>query len=146
MVGGSAITSYAQEIYTSLDIDFAVLTGESLRVLAAAMSELGFAKSGRVYSHPDTTFTVDFVADTPYVDQTPISDFAELRSSFGPVRVYHWSDSQSLDVEERVVAHLRNQLTWTGIDASLQKLDVINEQARERFNLARSRLQAALNG
>lgn len=63
VVGGSAITAHVPHVYTSQDIDFANPSGNSLRALAEAMKPIGFEKIDRVFVHPDTVYTVDFVAD-----------------------------------------------------------------------------------
>lgn len=160
IVGGSAITSHVPYVYTSQDIDFANPSEDSLRTLGEALKPVGFEKSGRVFMHPDTIYTVDFVADTPLIDARPIYNFVAIETNHGTVMVYsledaiadrvvaflHWSDSESLDVAERTVIAARERLTWEGIDAVLQQLDYAERNTRLRFELARKRLKKAFDG
>lgn len=157
VVGGSAITAYAPKIYTSKDIDFAAINGTTRREFGLAVGELGFKLHGRDFVHPNSVFSLDLVADTPYIDQRPITDFATLETRFGPVRVYqfedaiadriaaflHWGDSQSLDVAERVIQARADLTNWARLRRRLGKLDVSYPEAARRFDVAASRLRAA---
>ncbi len=160
VVGGSAITSHVPEVYTSMDIDFAVTSGIDRRRIARALNELGFHKRGRVFLHPETVYALDFVAERPYIDQEPVYDFAEIHTSVGSVRVLHledaiadrvaaflhWSDSESLGVAERSAAAARDHLTWERIDVALRKLDTSLPERTQRITLARERLRRAIAG
>jgi hypothetical protein len=155
VVGGSAITSYVPEVYTSKDIDFAAINGTSRRAFTEALAPLGFRPHGRDYVHPNSTFTLDLVADTPYVDKRPITQFETLKTRYGPVRVYsfedaiadrvaaflHWGDSQSLDVAEQALKARRATSNWRRISAALRKLDISDPQAARRFRIALRRLK-----
>ncbi len=158
VVGGSAITLHVPEVYTSMDIDFAVTSGSDRRTIVRALGEIGFQQEGRIFVHPDTVYPLDFVADTPYIDQEPVHDFAEITTSVGSVRVYHledaiadriaaflhWSDSQSLDVAERSAAAARDHLTWERIEGALRRLDASTPDGVQRMTLARERLRRAV--
>lgn len=159
VVGGSAVTAYAPEVYTSKDIDFAAINGTNRRLFGSAVAELGFRPDGRDFVHPETPYTLDLVADTPYVDQRPITEFATLTTRFGPVRVYkfedaladrvaaflHWGDSQSLDVAERALKARADVTEWRRVRASLGKLDSSLPEAARRLKLALTRLRKAHN-
>jgi hypothetical protein len=69
IVGGSAITAHVPGVYTSLDIDFAITSGSDRRTIVRALSQLGFQQRGRIFVHPDTVHTLDFVPDpnAPYL-------------------------------------------------------------------------------
>ena len=158
VVGGSAITSHVPNVYTSMDIDFAVTSGADRRRITRVLTELGFQRRGRIFVHPDTRYSLDFVADTPYIDQEPVHEFAEVETSRGTVRVLrledaiadrvaaflHWSDSESLDVAERSAAAARTRLTWKGVDAALRKLDTRLPESAQRAAVARERLRRAI--
>jgi len=159
VVGGSAITSYVPNVYTSKDIDFAAINGTTRRAFTAALQPLGFSPQGRDFVHPNSQFTLDLVADTPYVDQRPITKFQTLDTRFGPVRVYlfedaiadriaaflHWADSESLDVAERAIQAHAQKPSWRRISQTLRKLDSSDPQAARRLNVALKRLKAAYN-
>jgi len=157
VVGGSAITSYVPEVYTSKDIDFAAINGTSRRAFTQALAPLGFRPRGRDYVHPNSNFTLDLVADTPYVDQRPITEFEMIKTRYGPVRVYsfedaiadriaaflHWGDSQSLDVAERALKARPAMTNWRRVSAALRKLDTSDPQAARRLRIALRRLRKA---
>ena len=160
VVGGSAITAHAPNVYTSMDIDFAVTSGIDRRRINLALAELGFRRRGRTFLHPDITYSLDFVADRPYIEQQPVYDFAEIPTPVGNVRVLHledaiadrvaaflhWSDSESLNAAERAAADARDRLTWERIDAALQRLDTSLPGTALRMTLARERLHRAVTG
>jgi hypothetical protein len=101
---------------------------------------------------------VDFVAETPSIDQHAITDFVEIRTLLGPVRTYHledaladriaafvhWSDRESLVVAERVVAAAPERLTQARLDQALAMIDVSYPGAGERVAFARARLSSRL--
>jgi hypothetical protein len=159
VVGGSAITSHVPTVYTSMDVDFAITSDASRRQIASALKDLGFEPRGRIFAHPDTEYTVDFVAEPPYIDREPVYEFAEIQTSFGRFRVLkledaiadrvaaflHWSDSEALDVAQRSAAAARDRLTWERVDAALQKLDTKLPDSAMRMTIARDRLRRALD-
>lgn len=160
VVGGSAITLHVPDVYTSMDVDFAATSGLDHRRITIALEQLGFRRDGRVFTHPETPYAIDFVTDRPIIDQRPVYDFAEIRTANGTVRVLHledaiadrvaaflyWSDSQSLDVAERSATAARDRLTWERVAASLGKLDTTLPDTVQRMDLARRRLHRALSG
>jgi hypothetical protein len=157
VVGGSAVTLYAPEVYTSKDIDFAALHGTTRRTFAAALKPLGFTPSGRDFAHPDTQYTLDLVADTPYIDQRPITAFATIKTRAGPVTVYrfedaladriaafiHWGDQESLDVAGRALAAHPRVIPWSRIGSALGQLDASLPEAARRLEIAVNRLRTA---
>ena len=158
VVGGSAITAHVPEVYTSHDIDFAAINGTTRRAFAEVIATLGFAVRGREYVHPESRFSLDLVADTPYIDQRPILKFATIESRFGPVRAYlfedaiadrvaafvHWGDSESLDVAERAVRAKRSSTSWKRILRVLSDLDASEGEGARRLDLATNRLRRML--
>lgn len=160
VVGGSAITSHVPTVYTSMDVDFALTSDADRRRITTALKDLGFGPKGRIFVHPDTKYTVDFVAEPPYIDREPVYDFAEIQTSFGRFRVLkledaiadrvaaflHWSDSEALDVAQRTAAAARDRLTWERVHASLQKLDTTSPGTAMRMKVACDRLRRALDG
>src|SRR5207245_11134930 len=75
IVGGSAITSHVPAVYTSMDMDFAVTSGSDRHTIVRALSVVGFQQRGRIFVHPDTVYTVDFVPDNTHHDPTAIHVF-----------------------------------------------------------------------
>lgn len=96
---GSAITTHVPHVYTSHDINFANPSDDPVRTIIAALKTLGFERRGRPFIHPDTIYTLDFVADTPSIDTRPIFDFVAIETAHGTVRVYSLEDA----IADRVV-------------------------------------------
>lgn len=160
VVGGSAITAHVPNVYTSMDIDFAVTTGIDRRKISRALSDIGFHSRGRVFANPETVFVLDFVTDTPYIDQRAVSEFVEIQTRAGNFKVFcledaiadrvaafiHWSDSESLDVAERAVAATRKHLRWDSLELALSAIETPSADSVARMNLTRRRLRAAATG
>jgi hypothetical protein len=158
VVGGSAITVHAPEVYTSHDIDFAAINGTDRRAFGKALAQLGFRLEGRDYVHPDSSFSLDLVADTPLIDQRQVSKFATVETRFGPVRVFkfedaiadriaaflHWGDSESLYIAERVVQARAKSTKWKDLESALSQLDTGDPEASRRLRLASVRLRSAV--
>jgi hypothetical protein len=158
VVGGSAITLHVPDVYTSHDIDLAILTGFDRPAAAKALRELGFSEDGREFVNPTTPFSVDLVAATPYIDQRPIRQFDTIPTAAGPVRAYfiedaladriaawlYWADSQSLEVAERVASAARSRISQDRLESSLAALSTGDRVTEERMRVARDRLQRAL--
>jgi hypothetical protein len=158
VVGGSAISAWTPDVYTSLDIDFAVSKGVNLRLLKRRLSEIGFKESSRIYVHPECKYTLDFVATTPYIDERPIVEFAEIKTPFGSLHVYypldaimdraahfvHWSDDEALRVAERCLRNLRSKIAVDDLERGLGELKVLDRPSKLRLELAQRRLRSAL--
>lgn len=157
VVGGSAITAYVPQVYTSHDIDFAAINGTTRRAFGESLAKLGFRTEGRDFVHPHTSFSLDYVADTPFVDQRAIHKFTTLTTVMGPVRVLNfedaiadriaaflqWSDSQSLEVAERAVEAYSQRIAWKSIERAIDLLDASGTDGGPRLALARRRLEGA---
>jgi hypothetical protein len=158
VVGGSAITSHDPTVYTSHDIDFAVLTGVSRKQISASLQRLGFREDGREFVHKNSKFSLDFVADTPYVDRRPIREFTTVRTAYGTYRTLtaedaiadrvagfiHWNDRQGLDVAERLVTALSRRLRPKRLFDAIDDIEVGDAASRERLEFARRRVRELL--
>jgi hypothetical protein len=58
LVGGSVVSIYTNNKYSSNDLDF--ISPAAHKRIAEAMSELGFIAAGKDFVHPKTEFTVEF--------------------------------------------------------------------------------------
>lgn len=154
VVGGSSVTIHVPAVYTSDDIDLALISGFNRSKAARALGELGFRESGRDFVHPQTPYTIDLVAETPYVDQRPIREFCTVRTPAGPVQTYyvedaiadrvaawvHWSDSESLAVAEKALAASQTTVDAGRLAAAVSGLEPGDRPSVERLQLARRRL------
>lgn len=157
VVGGSAITAHVPHVYTSHDVDFAAINGTTRRAFGKALARLGFRARGRDFVHSETRVSLDLVADTPFVDQRPITQFTTVKTRFGAVRVLrfedaiadrvaaflHWSDAQSLEVADRALAARAHDISWRRIEQALDALDSSGSQETARLAIAKRRLKAA---
>jgi len=158
VVGGSAITIHVPDVYTSYDIDLAVINGTRRRAFQKALEEINFHAADRSFAHPDTLYTVDFVAETPYIDQHAITEFVEIQTTLGNVRTYrledaladriaafvHWSDGESLAVAERTVSAACGKIKRERLAAALSMIDADYPGAAQRIAFARERLMEKL--
>ena len=154
VVGGSAITAHVPLVYTSNDIDLAIVSGVAHRRIAPALAEIGFVLKGRSYENPTTPFPIDIVADTPWVDQRPILEYARIETDVGAfdtlrledavadriAAFLYWNDSESLDVAERAVAGAHKRPSWEVLHATLLQLESGGGEIGKRFELALERL------
>ena len=154
VVGGSSITIHVPAVYTSADIDLALISGFNRSKVAKTLERLGFHERGRDFVHPGVPYTIDLVAETPYIDQRAIKDFATVHTSEGPVRTYYiedaaadriaawvyWSDSESLDVAERALSAAAKNVERDRLAAALDAIEAGDRSSKDRLNLARGRL------
>jgi predicted nucleotidyltransferase len=157
VVGGSAITIHVPDVYTSEDIDLAITTGIDKRRISAALRTAGFVQDGRAFRNATTRYTVDIVADAPFVGDRPITDYEQIETPSGSVTVLrledavadriaaflYWNDSQSLDVAERAVAAGRSKFSLERLESVVSQLDHRGFDLEKRFELALARLRAA---
>lgn len=109
--GGSCVSIYSHEKYVSLDLDF-VNQGFTKRPrIRAAMESLGFQEENRYFTHPDTTFLVEFPPGPLGVGEEPVKQIDEISTATGSLRLisptdcvkdrlswyYHNNDAQCLE-------------------------------------------------
>ena len=58
--GGSAVSFYCSNKYVSKDLDLINITFSRRSKIKAVMEELGFHEQGRSFTHPETTFFIEF--------------------------------------------------------------------------------------
>lgn len=158
VVGGSAITVHVPDVYTSSDIDLALISGFNRSRAARALEDLGFQERGRDFVHPKSAFSIDLVAQTPYIDQRPIREFCTLETNAGPLRAYyledaigdrvsawvHWSDSESLKVAERALEPTRNRIDRKRLVTALDSIETGDRPSKDRLDLARAKLSTII--
>lgn len=120
VVGGSAATIHAPEVYRSSDVDMIVQAGISdPRAVVAAMAALGFSLRSSMFFHESNPYTVEFVPSPVSVANDIIEDFARIDTAFGPVLVLH--------AEDAVCDRLNKFVAWNDLDS----LDVAVALARK---------------
>lgn len=124
LTGGACVSIYTGT-YVSRDADFVLQSVVSQRVLDEALGELGFARTGAEYTHPDSRFTVEFppgplsigddLAITPVevrvggfvlLGLSPTDSCRDRLAAF-----YHWNDRQSLSLAVGIARAQRVDMT-----------------------------------
>lgn len=110
LTGGAVVSIYTHNEYQSADLDF-ILQGIAKNV-EPPMKELGFTRTqGRFFSHPDTSFTVEFPSGPLMVGERPVTDIDEMKTKAGCLRLlpptecvmdrlsayFHFRDPQALE-------------------------------------------------
>jgi hypothetical protein len=145
--GGAVAAIYSEGGYQSDDLDF-IHSGLAPNV-EPAMHELGFARRGRYWQHPDTRYWVEFPAGPLAIGGRSIKTFDERSTPFGVLRLlspthcvmdrlaafYHWNDTQALETALAVAQ--RHPVDLSEIEAwSLE------EGAERKFTAFRRRFEA----
>lgn len=113
LTGGSAAALYAPQTYMSHDADFIMSGNEPLREVAAALVPIGFKRYGRsrIFTHPNSEFTVDFprgplAVGRDYIHETHIIERGDMKLCILTrtdcirdrlAHFYYWSDYIALN-------------------------------------------------
>lgn len=109
MVGGACVSIYCKNRYQSYDLDF--VTYEEIKKIEKALNTVGFARSGRCFSHPECPYLLDFVNPPISVGQEKIHRLKTLKTTIGTLKMlnptdcvkdrlaafFHWVDEQALE-------------------------------------------------
>lgn len=109
--GGACVAIYANGLYVTKDIDL-IRTGLATRPqIEKAMREIGFARDGRHFVHPDSEITVEFPAGPPAIGEEPIRETIIMKFSTGLLPIISPTDS------------VKDRLSWYYYDNDLQALE-----------------------
>jgi hypothetical protein len=81
LTGGSAATVYAPVAYQSADLDFIAGYSYLQDAYQRTLSDLGFVRSGRMFKHPEVSYTIDFPDDEILIAGDHVKEFATLREN-----------------------------------------------------------------
>ena len=109
LTGGAVVSIYTKNQYMSYDADF--ITAADTEKINKAMSELGFVRKGKDFSHPDTKFFVEFPTGPLAIGSKPIKASGELIIKGNKLKLlsptesvmdrlagyFFWNDMQNLD-------------------------------------------------
>lgn len=107
--GGAVVSIYSDAEYVSYDLDFIPLG--LARKVDAAMASLGFQKTQRHWTHPNSRYWVEFPPGPVAIGEETIRTFAERETRMGTLRLlaptecvmdrlawyFHASDTQCLE-------------------------------------------------
>lgn len=109
--GGACVSILTANRYQSYDLDFIDNMPVRLKKLNQAMSQLGFVKEGRHFSHPETEVLVEFPSGPLAVGSEPAGKTVIKKFKTGDLELlaptdcvkdrlagyYHWNDEQCLE-------------------------------------------------
>lgn len=109
LVGGSCVSIYTENHYESFDLD--LVTYEKTKNLEKALSEIGFSRAGRYYTHPNSDYFIEFISPPVAIGDEPITDYEYYQIELGVVKMltptdcirdrladyYYWNDLESLN-------------------------------------------------
>jgi len=148
LVGGACVSIYTEEKHTSHDLDF--ISPYSHEAIEKALDEIGFAKNGRYFSHPNSKLYVEFPSGPVAIgNQIPIKPEGKLKIKDTTILMYsptqcvmdrlaawfHWNDRRSLIhalwVCEKHPVNLEKIKKWAKKENSSEKLDAFIEEFKK---------------
>jgi hypothetical protein len=148
LVGGACVSIYTNERHHSKDLDF--ISPYSHEAIAKALTEIGFARKGRYFSHSDSEFYVEFPSGPPAIgNQVPIKPDGKLKVGGTQITLYspsqcvmdrlaawfHWNDRRSLIhalwVCEKHPVNLEKIRRWANQEGEPDKFRQFLEQYRK---------------
>jgi hypothetical protein len=146
--GGSCVSIYSENKYTSLDLDFIEFGSISIRKLKKVLKEIGFFyEKGRYFKSSETDIFLEFLPGPLSVGQEPAKEVIILHFPTGELRIisptdcvkdrlaayYHWRDQQSL--EQAVLVAKDNKIDlneverWSIVEGKLS----VFQEIKKRF-------------
>lgn len=143
--GGSCVSIYSEDKYVSMDLDF-IETGLSSRAkVTMCMESLGFAVDHRYFRHPEAELLVEFPAGPLGIGNEPITQFNEIPTTVGVLRLltptdcvkdrlawfYHAGDTECLEqaylVAQKHVINLDEIARWSAGENMTEEFEKIKE-------------------
>jgi hypothetical protein len=130
--GGGAVSTYTENKYESVDLDF--VTAAGLKEIGQALSPLGFTRGtagrARYFEHPRCNWYVEFPPAPLAVGSQQIRDgeWAQLETPYGVVQIlsptqsimdrlaayFWWDDQQSFDQAVMIADH--QEVVWEDLE------------------------------
>ena len=110
VVGGLAVEIYSENIYLTKDIGMVDVSYRNPAELRKAIAEIGFEKTGHIFSNKTTDITVEFPSAPITVGDERVAETAVVSSTVGDIPIlrsgdvikdrlaayFHWRDKPSL--------------------------------------------------
>jgi hypothetical protein len=139
LTGGAVVSIYTDNKYQSSDLDY--ISPNDQKEIEQAVAKLGFIKEGRIFTHPNTAFYVEFPKGPLSIGNQLIKAEGELTISgnklilLSPTQsvmdrlaaFYHWNDRQSLDqavwISEKHPINFAKVKAWSKNEGALDKYE-----------------------
>ena len=111
LVGGACVCIYAENAYSSFDLDFIATGMAGRQSIRQALAEIGFVEEQRYFRHPETDYFIEFPSGPLAIGDEPPGEIASRTYPTGVLRLlsptdsvkdrlaayFHWRDRQSLE-------------------------------------------------
>ena len=137
LTGGAVVSIYTANRYQSSDLDY--ISPNDHKDIEKALVGFGFEKKGRIFTHPDTDFYVEFpkgplaiggevveaegeviIEGRKLILLSPTQSVMDRLSAF-----YHWNDRQSLDqavwITEKHPVNIERIRSWSDLEGESEK-------------------------
>ena len=142
LTGGSCVSIYSENQYSSMDLDFIERISAKRKFLAKCLEEIGFYEKDRYFLHPDTELFVEFPPGPLAVGNEPITDIITIETEVGDLKIisptesvkdrlaayYFWNDLQCLDqavlVADNNTINVAEVKRWSLTEGEEEKFEI----------------------
>ena len=142
LTGGSCVSIYSENQYSSMDLDFIERISAKRKFLAKCLEEIGFYEKDRYFMHPDTELFVEFPPGPLAVGNEPITDIITIETEVGDLKIisptesvkdrlaafYFWNDLQCLDqavlVADNNAINVAEVKRWSLTEGEEEKFEI----------------------
>ena len=146
LTGGACVAIWSEGRYVSSDLDFIEEGPVPRHRVRAVMKSLGFKERNRYFTHPETSFFVEFPTGPLAVGGERITTFVERETGTGLLRLlgptdcvkdrlaayFHWNDQQSLEQSLMVAraqpVDLAEVLRWARAEGMEEKFTKFSDR------------------
>jgi len=100
LVGGACVSIYTENKYQSYDLNY--VSYSSLKDIKKVLLKLGFKPEGRIFSHTDCPYVLDFVAPPVSIGNKPVKNFNKIKTKYGEIKLLTPLDS----IKDRIAAYI----------------------------------------
>ncbi|MBI3211869.1 MAG: hypothetical protein HYZ47_04200 [Simkania negevensis] len=148
LVGGACVTIYSHNRYQSYDLDF--ITYENMKKVKEVLEKLGLIEKEGYFQHKNCKWFVEFVSPPIAVGNESLSEFEEIETHFGKVKLlrptdcvkdrlasfYHWNDTQGLkqaiEVALEQTVDMEEIKNWSTREGHKKKYELFYQSFQQR--------------
>lgn len=148
LVGGACVSIYTEEKHASRDLDF--ISPYSHQAITDALSEIGFKKDGRYFTHLNSELYVEFTSGPVAIgNQIPVKPEGKMKVKSTTILMYsptqcvmdrlaawfHWNDRRSLIhalwVCDKHPVNLEKIKKWAKQENSTEKMEIFIQEFKK---------------